>query len=152
MSWFRSQPTVVDSWSVGVRAVFLPGGEEVLAFAVLPATVAPVQVRVLEMRRFPWEPWREHEYLLTAEVVGRLHATFAREYPDLLPTDPSLGLDGIDVELGVERVGAQPADCRRFRFRMWSCDCSTVPAVEVAWDLLDPWRLELLGSQKQAGV
>ena len=142
MSWFRREPAVAGSWSLGVRVVFLPGGTEVAAYAALPAEVRPVPVRVLDMGRFPWGPWREREFELAADVVARLHATLARGYPKLLPADPLEGFDGIDVRLGVELVGADPADCRMFRFRMWSRDFSPgVPAVQVVWDLLDPWRL-----------
>lgn len=132
-------------WSLGVRAMFLPGGPEVAAYAVLPAEVRPVSLCVLEMGRFPWGPWREAEHMLSAEVVARLHATLTASYPELLPTAPFQGFDGIDVHLGVERMGAQPVDCRAFRFRMWSREFTPdVPAVQVVWDLLDPWRLAAL--------
>ena len=142
MGWFRREPAVAGAWSLGVRAVFLPGGTEVAAYAVLPAEVRPVAVRVLDMGRFPWGPWREAEHTLAPEVVARLHAVLTAGYPELLPAEPFQGFDGIDVRLGVERVGAEPADCRMFRFRMWSREVSPgVPAVQVVWELLDPWRL-----------
>ena len=131
-----------DSWSIGVRLIFLPGGQELLAFALLSAEVAPVAVRVLDMERFPWQPWREREYQLPIDVVARLHANLARQYPELLPAKPFNGFDGIDVRLAITRVGVTPADAQMFRFRMWTPEFHTNPAVEVVWDLLEPWRAE----------
>lgn len=98
------------------------------------------------MGRFPWGPWREAECSLSADVVARMLTTLAAGYPELLPSEPFRGYDGIDVKLGVERVGTETADGRIFRFRMWSREFSPgVPAVQVAWDLLDAWRLASLG-------
>jgi hypothetical protein len=82
-------------------------------------------------------------------VVARLQATLTAGYPNLLPADPFGMRDGIGVRLGVVRLGSEPSDSRVFRFHMWTREASLEPIVQVAWDLLDPWRLGLLAEAGQ---
>jgi hypothetical protein len=131
--------------------VILPHGNDIMFYAELPAEVRPTPVRILDLDRFPLGLWREGEYILSAEVVARPHATLAA-YPELLPSDPTEGFDGMAVRLDIERLGERPRNRNTFRFRMlWTRrELCSQPAVQMAWELFDAWRLNNILATRQA--